>query len=385
MNIKNLHKEKKFEETRIRLADEGFAVKECTIAGETCFLIYPPNMGIEWNEDNLIYRSGIWNYAGQPVSLSWKKFFNWDEQPELAPKPLSMDECSLINKEDGSTLIVSRYKGELVMRTRGATHMEILDNGNEKELLIAKYPKFFKMIDSKYHSSSKYSWVFEWETPSNRIVIDYGDEPRLVLTGIINNEDYSYKTNDLVDLNAKNFHLERPHRYSFDTFDSMQEAMEDLKGIEGICVYYNGDQDIKKMKTSEYLMYHSVKFKLGYKALIEMIYEENAREEEFKQIIEDRFDYEGLHFVEDLIEQIYLADYVIKEAIDHDFKMIMLNRPPSKKEFAQIVFNGNERYKAHSGFLFKMYETRLDLRHILMANESLCVKFKKMIMDFLKR
>lgn len=376
-----LHKEKRFEETRLRLADEGFAVKECTIANETCFLIFPPNMGVEWNEDNMIYRSGIWNYAGQPVSLSWKKFFNWDEKCELAPKPTSLDDCTLMNKEDGSTLLVSMYKGELVMRTRGASTMDILDNGDEKEFLINKYPTFFNFIKS--FETTSFTYVFEWETPSNKIVLDYGDEPRLVFTGQICHDTYKYVRNDTLDTSAVRLDLVRPPRYGFSSFESMKEAMTELRGIEGICVYFNEDQDIKKMKTIEYLMLHSIKFRLGYKALIDMIYEENQREEEFKAYIEKRFDHEGLTFVKKLIEDIYMADYTLKSAIDHDYSMIILSqKPQDKKEFAACVFNGNERYKIHSAFLFKMYESdNINICELLMTQLGLRDKFKKMILE----
>lgn len=376
-----LHKEASFPDTLARLQNEGFAVKDFKLAGETCWLIFPPHSGIEWNENNLIYRSSIWTSYGVPVSLSWKKFFNWDERCDLAPKPETLEECELMDKIDGSTLIVSKYKGELIMRTRGSTDMTMLDNGHEKDLLIKKYKDFFDMI--KVYDNTNCSYIFEWVTPSNRIVLDYGEEPELILTGVIRHDQYSYVDQKTVDSIASMSGFNRPKKYKFDSLEQLHKAMEDLKGIEGICCYYVNGQDIKKVKTDEYLMLHSIKFKLGYKALVDMIYEENVQIEEFKKRIEERFDHEGLKYVEKLIDTIYDWDISLKNQISFLYHGLMDKYiPADRKTFAKIVFEGdNPRKNEFSGFLFKLYESdHKDVRTLLMNNASLCEKFKKMIL-----
>lgn len=376
-----LHKEFNFADTRTRLASEGFAVKDCLIGGEKCWLIFPPNMGVEWNKDNLIYRSGIWTDLGNPVSLSWKKFFNWEEKCELAPKPKTLEECELISKEDGSTLLISKFNGELIMRTRGSSDMALLDNGYEKPILIEMYPKLFKYLEKFNNTGCTY--VFEWETPSNRIVIDYGDTPRLVYTGQIWHDNYSYTSQDLLDSTAKLFNIPRPKVYNFNTFDSLFNAMKEMKGIEGICCYYNEGQDIKKLKTEEYLMLHNVKNKIGYKALIDMIYEENVEIDEFKAYIEKRFEHEGLLFINDFIENIYKFDFLIKERIDKDFQYIMNNfNPQNKKDFAAIVLN-DDRYIKYSPYLFKLFESKeSNINQVLKESLTLTEKFKKNILEY---
>ena len=113
------------------------------IAGEKCFLVCPKDFGVQWNKDNLIFRSSIWNEQGEPVSLSFKKFFNWEEQKELVPFPSSTKNCSLIEKKDGSLLIISKYKNQIIHRTRGTFDASNLENGHEIEFLKQKYPKVF--------------------------------------------------------------------------------------------------------------------------------------------------------------------------------------------------------------------------------------------------
>jgi hypothetical protein len=378
-----LHKEKDFSLTLARLEQEGFAVKPFTIEGEECWLTYPPHMGIEWNEDNLIYRSAIWNSEGHPVSLSWKKFFNWDEQPELAPKPQNIEDCELMEKLDGSTLLVTMYKGHPIIRTRGSTSLENLDNGDEKSVLMEKYNTFFDMITQL--PTINVTFVFEWTTPSNKIVLDYGDEPILWLTGIINHADYSYVSQDHLDVMAETFDFPRPKRWKFETLEDFLDAMATMKGVEGTCVYFNEGQDIKKVKTEEYLMHHSVKFKLGYKALVEMVFAEAVEIDEFKDRIEKRFDYEGLKFVEAMIETIYNSINWAKLQIKSTYCDLMNRNPADRKELAQIVFNTEPEFKEFSGFLFKMYEADdKNLEVVLSENESLRTKFKKLILEELE-
>lgn len=385
-----LHKEGYFTDTLARLQEEGFAVKDFKVAGETCWLIFPPHTGIEWNEDNLIYRSSVWNSQGYPISLSWKKFFNWDERCDLEPKPASLDGCELIDKIDGSTLLASMYKGQLILRTRGSTDISALDNGFEREAILYKYRDFFDKFTML--ESTDCTFVFEWTTPSNKIVLDYGSELQLFLTGIINHKDYSYINQSILDQCAEFFGFNRSKTYKFDTLNDLQKAMKDLKGIEGICVYFDNGQRIKKVKTDEYLMLHSVKFKLGYKALIDMIYEENVKLEEFKKRIEERFDHEALTFVENLINEIYEADGYLKARIEWYYEQCIdkldnvlfeseedLNE---RKAFADVVFN-QIRCGEYGGFMFKMFDIgrHVGVRQVLMSHESLCVKFKKMVLE----
>lgn len=372
---------KNFVNTLADLSKAGFAVKEVPIGNESCWLVFPPHSAIEWTKDNLIYRSSIWNSEGKAVSLSWKKFFNWNEKCDITPKPPNLDDCQLINKEDGSTLIVSIYEGHLVMRTRGTHDMIVLDNGYEKDFLLQKYTKFFSFIRS--FDNTDCSYVFEWETPSNRIVIDYGQEPRLVLTGIIYHDDYSYADQDLLDGFAERMELERPKRYVFDTIKDLESGMKELRGIEGICVYFNDGQDIKKVKTAEYLMLHSVKFKLGYNALVDMIYENNRDIGAFKRLIVDQFDYESLTFVEPLIDRIYEIDATLKRDIRSAFELSMQLKHSNKKEFAELVLNGGiENLKEYSPFLFKWYDLAMNgdiFAADLFKNKGMLEKFKRMV------
>ncbi len=277
---------------------EQFTVKENTIAGEICYLVNPQHIGCRWDKNNLIYRSSIWNSNGEPCSLSFKKFFNWSEHTEITPQPDSLSDCNLPSKIDGSTLIISWYKGELIVRTRGCFNIISLENGFEIEILKKKYPFAFE-----YHKgfSDDHSLLFEWVSPLNRIVISY-PEPELYLIGCIKHEDYSLLSQTDLDMLAEAYGLKRPKSYSFNSFDEMIKGIEDLKGEEGICVYYNNGQDIRKVKSIEYLAKHRFKSNATLENIIDLFFSLNCPDSEsFKQQIIKTFDFECYQMVEQFI------------------------------------------------------------------------------------
>ena len=272
---------------------ENFMVHPHVIAGETCFLVQPVHIGAKYNKHNLIFRSSVWNSNGELISASFKKFFNWGEQPELAYTPFSLTAnggCQLIEKIDGSTLIVSKYDGQLIIRTRGTVDATKLDNGHEIEIFKKKYPKVF--VDTNWLLDNK-SYVFEWVSPLNKIVLSY-NEPELYLTGIISHEDYSMEKQENLDLIACLLEVKRPRTFQFNSIKEMLEAIEALKGQEGICCYCNHGQDIRKIKSAWYLALHRMKSELGsIDKVIDFYFTLNRPTyQEFYSYIEKTFDFE---------------------------------------------------------------------------------------------
>ena len=158
---------------------DEFIVKDVIIANECCYLVTPKHIGTKWTRDNLIFRSSIWNSNGELISAGFKKFFNYHEQPDLEYQPTDLKGCTSVEKLDGSLLIVSKYKGEMIYRTRGTNTVVNMENSYEIPLLVEKYKKFFKS-NIWYSDTTEWSYLFEWITPTNKIVINYGDEGDVV-------------------------------------------------------------------------------------------------------------------------------------------------------------------------------------------------------------
>jgi hypothetical protein len=94
-------------------------------------LVNPVDMGCQWDSSNLIFRSSVWDSEGNLVSAGFKKFFNLFEKPELSPGVEELSDAEIIEKIDGSCLIISRYKDRLIIRTRGTFTTDNLPNADD--------------------------------------------------------------------------------------------------------------------------------------------------------------------------------------------------------------------------------------------------------------
>jgi hypothetical protein len=287
---------------------EDFFVKEHSIDKELIYLICP-KITARWNYQNLILRSSVWNQDGELISASFPKFFNWLEQPDIFPIPNSLKKCSLMEKLDGSTLIISNYKNHLIIRTRGSLNISHMLNYSEIQIFKNKYPKIFQVPENC-------SYICEWVSPTNQIILKYS-EPDIYLTNIIKHEDYSLSSQEWLDEKAKELNIKRPNRYYFDSIDEMITSIENLNGQEGICVYYNNDQNIRKVKSIQYLTLHRFKNKVDIEELLDLFLEYNLNYNDFISKIIELFDHEIYQMIQSEISQIYDASKEVNNIINH--------------------------------------------------------------------
>jgi len=233
--------------------ENGFKFKECTIAGDLCWLVVPTDMGTSWTSENSRFRSCIFRQSDYyVVSQGFGKFTNFGEKPLFDPWDSSWP-VEARHKLDGSLLIVSRYKGELVVRTRGTADARSLNNGYEIDQLIQKYPLAFSFCDL-----DQYTLLFEWTTPSNVIVLSEHDEPTLTLVGMIHTQSATYATQQTLDDVAKAILVGRPKQYYY---SSIEECILDVSawvGKEGVVLYSPDGQTLKKIKADAYCELHKL-------------------------------------------------------------------------------------------------------------------------------
>ena len=247
---------------------ESFYVNEHVWNGERVYLVVPKEMGCVWTQENKIFRSSVWNYDGELISASFPKFVNWGEKPETFPTPSSLDNTTIVDKLDGSTLIVSQYKGNYMIRTRGtidASEME--KNGHEIEIFKNEVLPKFNELHESFPMDSSDTWdislIFEWTSPLNTIVLNYGDTPQFFLIGIIYHGNYGLSLQHSLDDFGRHFGVPRPKTYTFNNVTDLISAITDWKDKEGVCVYHCSDQRIHKIKSAWYLILHRMKSELG--------------------------------------------------------------------------------------------------------------------------
>jgi RNA ligase len=291
---------------KINLSDidkEEFKIQEEILNEEAVYLIGPKEIGVHWNKDNLIFRSSLWNSAGELISAGFPKFFNWGENVQLSPVPTSLEHASILEKVDGSLLIVSNYKDNFIYRTRGTVNAYHQKNSNEIEILKSKYPKTLTI-------NNEFSMLFEWITPSNKIIINYGENVDFILVGCIWHKNYQLFTQNELNQFAVEFDLKRPKIYSFNLIDEMMNTVKELKGAEGVVVYTNNGQTMHKAKGAWYLSLHHMKNGLSSlsKTVDVWMSFKKPNYENFYKTIHDQFDFEIAEYCKDFLLEICEAN-----------------------------------------------------------------------------
>lgn len=322
---------------------EHFNIFERKIVDETVYLVYAKT-GAQWCKENLIYRSSVWAKDGELISPSFKKFFNWGEQPDIDPRPFSLSNCSLLEKIDGSTLIVSKYKNNLITRTRGSIDLSGCQNYNEIDEFKISCPKAFNVGENQ-------SYIYEWASPTNRIILEY-KQPKLFLIAVINHSDYSMLSQEKLDEIALEIGVDRPRVFKFKTIDDMIEATRELKDIEGFCVYYNHDQSIRKVKTVQYLTLHRFKFNLQFENVLDIfLLYKRPKYNEFIYRFSQEFDWECVEFIKGYASKICDSTREVDKILDSMKKFADSVRDLSRKEAAEKIISayGNT---SRSSFVF---------------------------------
>lgn len=209
------------------------------------------------------------------VSYPFDKFFNINEVPENDEKLITeMFKNSTYqfigDKKDGSTIIISKYKGEPLITTNGSFDSEQIPMA--KEILTKTHQKFLDDLDYGY------TYIFELIHPQNRIIIDYGDEKALYLLAI---RDLS--TLKLLDIKsiksfAEKYNFKMPKQFNFDNIKDIVEiaTTSTEKDREGWVLRLglpSGDEHMLKIKLDEYFKMHrlkeEVRLPLVYRLLVE--------------------------------------------------------------------------------------------------------------------
>lgn len=287
---------------------QQFMVHDHVVNGELMYLVQPVHIGCDWKKENTIFRSSLWTDDGTLVSAGFPKFVNWGEKPAVFPVPNTLDNCVFVEKLDGSLLIVSKYKGQYILRTRGTSDATKLDNGIELE--IFKQTILPRLDDGE--ETWPYSILFEWTSPFQRIVINYGDEPQWFLVGIVNHDNYSLWKQKELDALANIWNLKRPETLSVKTLDDVKSWV----GKEGVCVYSNNGQSIHKVKSDFYLIRHRFRSQASLENTLNLFFDYDCPSyQKFEKNLIELFDYECFTMVRSYASNICDASKQVNQII----------------------------------------------------------------------
>jgi hypothetical protein len=273
-----------------------FMMHEHIIDGQVCTLIQPQHIGAKWTQKNKFFRSSLWDSNGELISAGMPKFTNWNENPDNFPVPQSLKNTSIVEKIDGSLLVVSKWRGRHILRTRGTVDAHKLDNGHELVLFEQTHlpnlePHFECPIPG---GTTGISFLFEWVSPVQRIILNYGDSPDWYLVGCVLHDTYQLMSQDWLNKFAEAKGFKRPPCYTFPDVSTLMTNVELWKGKEGVVVYSDHDQTLHKVKGLWYLALHRMKEALASFDKIVDVWSEQGEPSytNFENFITTQFDYE---------------------------------------------------------------------------------------------
>jgi RNA ligase len=271
-----------------------------------------------WDEITLNMRGTvIRDEDGAVVARAFKKFFNMEEIPSgLIPN----EPFEVFEKMDGSLGILFWYEGEWHLATRGSFLSNRAKKG--KAILNAKY-------DTDYLFKHQ-TYLFEIIYKENRIVVDYGDQEKLVMLGAIDTDTLTEIPID--DFQDYGFDIVKKHDFSGKEFKEMKEGVD--SNSEGYVVRFQSGFRMK-IKGEEYVRLHRTITRLSSKD-IWLALKEDRDITEILDRTPDEFD----NWVRETIKELTLKFEEEKKKLDEEFYSII-----DRKAFAEkISENGNRRF-----------------------------------------
>jgi T4 RnlA family RNA ligase len=191
-----------------------------------------------WNEWTLACRGLILNENNKIIARPFQKFFNLGEhENQVVPN----ESFEVFEKMDGSLGILYWIDNEPFIATRGS--FTSTQSQKATEMLKTKYSASLSLFDQTK------TYLFEIIYPENRIVVDYGNDEKLVLLAIIDIQ--TGQEEELVDIG-----IEIVKKYDgINEIKKLKDLEENNK--EGFVVKYQNGYRLK-VKFDEYVRIHRI-------------------------------------------------------------------------------------------------------------------------------
>lgn len=315
-----------------------------------------------WDEYTKIARGIVTDANGNVISRPFPKFFNLGEVDEKS-LPWKSADIEICEKLDGSLIVVSFYKGRMIVNSKGSFNTVQADFARlwlmNKMLPWVEQECKFSLADDGWHA---FTYCFEAIFPENRIVVRYGDRSELVLLAIINNEygsELEYGTeHDFNTLKwfANHWGISVAPRHEAHGMLEIAEVLQKVKARattgdgEGVVVHFRDQNNTRiKMKSDEYVRVHRLVSQLNEKHVLDILVS-GGNVERVYEALPDEF-YKELEVILDDLR----ADYngILDRA---GAALPALAKMPGRKEQAMYILNDANKLKDISGIVFNVMD-----------------------------
>jgi RNA ligase len=286
-----------------------------------------------WDEVTIMCRGLVTDNKGDIIARPFKKFFNIEEG-----KYTPTENFEVYEKMDGSLGILFWYEGKWIMATRGSFTSDQAIKGTE--------------ILKRYNTNILFrhmTFCFEIIYPENRIVLDYGDDEKLVMLGAFDRWGKDY---DISDWDEWGFDLVKKYDGIKDFKELKSMVKDDQEGF--VVKFTNGDR--VKIKGVEYLRLHKIMTNMSTTAVWECL----KNGDDIETLLKDVPD-EFYKKIKDYVRDLRYSFFQISERAGklHDGfrygKYGDVDPEPTKKEFAEFVF---KQEKVLHPVMFAMWDKK---------------------------
>ncbi len=339
---------------------DGLLLKQAHPTLDLTIWNYSPKVQYErlWDDITMQCRGLVTNSKGEIVARPFKKFFNYEEHK---PEDIPNEDFIVYEKMDGSLGILFYYEYELSDERRYniwfnnnyETGMERFFDPNNlpdfDDLYYEPTPKTMgewimatrgsftspqaikgKEILSKHDISplrKDNTYLFEIIYPENRIVVDYGNEEKLVVLGAIHTETGDeVPDNALYTMSGLGFEVVTTYKTWGEGYDLLKEEIS--KDKEGYVIRFkNGFR--MKLKGEEYVRLHRILTNISNRDIWEYLKDEKPLDDILDKVPDEFYDW-----VKETESNLKNQFNTIKTNVELEFKELI-----SKKEFAEKIVN----------------------------------------------
>lgn len=187
--------------------------------------------------------------TGELVILPFEKFFNVNEKAHTqrsdVAKVVNSEGAFFCEKLDGSMINATVINDRVHLKTKKSFYSDVA------KLAMDAMPSSVENLIRSF-VANQWSPIFEFTSPENKIVIDYGNEPQFRLIAARNMTSGEYMSQVWLDHFGMMFGVDRPKWFSNSDISKFMDANEE--GIEGWVIYT--EKDRYKIKTRWYLDRH---------------------------------------------------------------------------------------------------------------------------------
>ena len=275
-----------------------------------------------WNNCTLNARGIVFDDDGVLIQRCMPKFFNHDEPDGIKVEKLMLKEQIGVVQE--------KLDGSLIKITKDEKHGLVITSKASFESDQAKMAKDI-VEENNYDFKEGWTYHFELIHPDNQIVLNYGDERKLVLLAIIDNQ-----TGKDINIYTDDLKFEKPKLYDYEILLDINALNKD--GLhEGVVVNYGSYR--LKYKTDEYIRLHRIVTEFTPKRVWEALSSGQRIDrmnipEEFIKWLDDT-EQELLQKHDELLNKINQA---VIETQDMTNKEIALSDNETIKEMREYIF-----------------------------------------------